>query len=312
MKQFAFTVLCFAMLSFAFGGDTDETNTSHLCSGVTIFGTSNADVMAIGVSDPSKRTTSCDDSIYGNGGGDEIWANGGDDYVRGGDGNDTIGGSSGNDVIHGDGGNDLLYGNTGNDTIYGGSGSDTIYGGSGDDTLYGGEAGDPPGGPGCVNACPFSVFKGEEGNDTYVLSAPGLRADAYTPVQIEDFQGRNRLVIENLTAGEAFFALEEGSVVVRDAQGNTIAMMNHGAVDAIDFDDTTVFAEEVDALFGDAMLPPNPFLCEPYQRTWRYFKDNGQIVGELYCPCEGVASHWSGTITNSWYDYRTERCYYIP
>jgi serralysin len=51
---------------------------------------------------------------------------------------DTFYGNGGNDTITALGGNDFLYGGAGNDTLYGGDGNDLLDGGAGNDKMYGG------------------------------------------------------------------------------------------------------------------------------------------------------------------------------
>lgn len=110
------------------------------CGGrsVTIFGTSDDDVIT---------GTEGKDVIYAMGGDDVIYAMGGDDMVCGGSGDDQIWLDAGRDIAYaGDGadtiyagsGDDFVNGEEGDDTIYGGAGKDRLYGKEGDDVIYGG------------------------------------------------------------------------------------------------------------------------------------------------------------------------------
>lgn len=116
-----------------------------------VDGTTGADSMGLGYTDPQGDQIST--------GADYIEAGAGDDTVVGSAGNDTIFGGDGNDVL-GDWsletGNDLIYGGTGNDSIIGGAGNDTVYGEAGDDTLSG-AAGD-------------DVLDGGDGSDAFAIS----------------------------------------------------------------------------------------------------------------------------------------------
>ncbi len=64
------------------------------------------------------------------------------DILRGGDGNDLIRGLAGADRLYGNGGDDTIDGGSGNDLIYGNAGNDRIIGGAGADTLTGGSGAD--------------------------------------------------------------------------------------------------------------------------------------------------------------------------
>ncbi len=93
-------------------------------TGVTLYGTSKADVMA------------------GGGGADYLEGKGGDDLLRGWAGNDQLWGVAGNDTLYGGSGNDSLYGGSGNDRLYGDAGNDYLMGSPGSDTLTGGSGAD--------------------------------------------------------------------------------------------------------------------------------------------------------------------------
>jgi hypothetical protein len=105
------------------------------CGGlaVTIFGTSDDDVLT---------GTSEVDVIHGMEGNDTINGLGGDDVICGGPGRDIVSGGDGNDKLYGQGGDDTLKGGAGRDKLYGGQGADVIKGGSGKDILNGDDGDD--------------------------------------------------------------------------------------------------------------------------------------------------------------------------
>ncbi len=94
-----------------------------------------------------------DDILFGLGGADRLSGGNGDDYIYAGGGNDVeVIGGNGNDHLYGGAGNDTLDGGSGNDHLYGGTGTNTLNGSDGDDVLHGGVGDD--------------IFKGGNGFDT--------------------------------------------------------------------------------------------------------------------------------------------------
>ncbi|MGH9255858.1 MAG: calcium-binding protein, partial [Vicinamibacterales bacterium] len=111
--------------------------TVTMLTGLTITGTSAADVLIGGAGA---------DTISGLGGNDQLYGNEGNDTLLGGDGADQLFGWTGNDTLRGGNGNDTLYGDDGDDTLYGEANADTLWGWAGNDTLYGGDGNDTLGG----------------------------------------------------------------------------------------------------------------------------------------------------------------------
>ncbi len=74
-------------------------------------------------------------TLTGTSGADIYVGKGGDDTINGGAGNDILYGGDGNDTINGGAGNDKLLGGAGNDILIGGTGADYLFGDIGDDIL---------------------------------------------------------------------------------------------------------------------------------------------------------------------------------
>ena len=93
------------------------------------------------VVDPNIPTES-NDTVYGTSDADNVALLGGDDRFVGGNGDDTVQGGTGRDILFGQNGDDSLVGDDGDDKMFGGNGDDTLIGGAGDDQLRGGNGAD--------------------------------------------------------------------------------------------------------------------------------------------------------------------------
>lgn len=146
------------------GTDTRQAILDPRIAGITVSGTTAADVFVGTALADSFLAISDTDRIDGGAGVDSVtltgsasrqidlatpdaFPTGGPELiaienVTGGVGNDTILGSTAANVLDGGNGNDLLEGRTGNDTLRGGSGNDVAFGGDGNDSLDGGVGAD--------------------------------------------------------------------------------------------------------------------------------------------------------------------------
>ncbi|NBD16241.1 MAG: hypothetical protein GVY04_08850 [Cyanobacteria bacterium] len=119
--------------------------------------------------------------IFSGGLGNDFLADGnGDDLVKGNEGNDFFFNleSRGNDILLGGAGNDFFRAGNGNNLIDGGAGNDLLIGNTGKDLIIGGSG--------------INISFGGGGKDDFFLASGGIQ-------DIQDF-----------TAGEDFFLLEEG------------------------------------------------------------------------------------------------------
>jgi Ca2+-binding RTX toxin-like protein len=180
----------------------DFTLTVNDLSGVTIVGSSRADVINAARTAPGQALpTNDDDIIFGLGGNDTIVGLGGADIIDGGAGNDIIYGGYGNDRLIGGAGADRLYGGE-DDNVFVISGadaqSDMFYGGAGMDTIEVGGVGSVTLSRFSAAACSIEIW---EGNGQAVLGTS--RADVidfsgfqtYSGVAYIDTAGGNDLII---------------------------------------------------------------------------------------------------------------------
>jgi Ca2+-binding RTX toxin-like protein len=167
-----------------------------------------------------------DDLLQGGKQADWLFGGSGDDQLLGLDGSgDYLDGGSGDDRLHGDGGGDWLAGGAGNDILFGGAGDDTLDGGAGDDTLDGGA-----------------------GSDTYIHRA----GDGMT--RIVDAGGAsdiNTLILSGVDPDQVVVRRSSSGddllISLTSAPGDVIeilgqALAEHAGVDAIQFDDGTVWS----------------------------------------------------------------------
>lgn len=110
--------------------------------GLSIIGTSNAEVLEGNTDDDILVGSGGNDTLDGAAGNDALYGGIGDDILRGAEGNDTVQGGAGNDQLVGASGSDILRGGDNDDWVTGASGSDSLYGDAGRDTLLGGDDAD--------------------------------------------------------------------------------------------------------------------------------------------------------------------------
>ncbi len=144
-----------------------------------VSGTSGADVIDAGYTDPDGDQIDAGDGTGASGNEDTVSAGDGNDSVEAGDEADLVYGGGGSDTLEGGAGNDTIYGDTddiapggaagadsilgggGNDVIFGEDGADTIRGNGGADTIHGGDGADTIRGDGGADS-----ISGGDGNDT--------------------------------------------------------------------------------------------------------------------------------------------------
>ena len=108
----------------------------------TVYGTSDADNVALLGGDDRFVGGNGDDTVQGGTGRDILFGQNGDDSLVGDDGDDKMFGGNNNDTIEGGSGRDKIYGNRGDDSVDGGDGNDIVMGGNGNDTVNGGNNND--------------------------------------------------------------------------------------------------------------------------------------------------------------------------
>ena len=157
------------------------------------------------------------DTLNGGIGNDTLDAGASDDVLFGLDGDDILNGSSGRDTLDGGTGNDLLDGGTSDDALFGFDGDDTLIGGNGRDTLFGGVGND--------------LITGGNSPDTFVLSS-----EAGTDT-IADFQLNSDVIglSEGITFDELFFS---GDEIIFGTQ--TLATLNQTDTTTLTADDFVV------------------------------------------------------------------------
>ncbi|NEO52128.1 MAG: tandem-95 repeat protein [Okeania sp. SIO3B5] len=150
------------------------------------------------------------DSISGDQGNDTLDGGTGDDVLSGGQDDDLLLGDAGVDTLNGDEGNDILDGGEANDVLSGDRGNDSIDGGLGDDLLIGGRGDD--------------TLTGGEGADSFVILDFGESDNLYT---VTDFNTTEDLLsLEGgLTFEDLEISTESGNTVIRNADGNTLAIL---------------------------------------------------------------------------------------
>lgn len=160
----------------------------------------------------------------------------GNDTISGAGGRDTVAGGSGIDILSGNNGADRLFGGAQNDRLFGGAGNDQIFGGSGNDVLSGFTGNDLLNG-GAGN----DTMNGGSGRDTFVF-AFGFNDDTvvdFNAAALGDWIDlSNCASITNWNDLRTnHLAVNGNDIVITDAQGNSITMMNVALadLDASDF-----------------------------------------------------------------------------
>ncbi len=184
------------------------------------------------------RGYATDDRMDGGAGNDSLYGGDGNDHLSGGEGNDYLYGENGNDTLIGGAGNDVLYGGS-NDLLQGGEGNDTLNGDAGDDILDGGAGND--------------YLSGGVGSDTYLFDR-GYGQDVinnYSTTWKDDFDVLNVGGI----AQESLWLSRQGNNLVIDALGSSDRITVQSwfsseayRVDAIQTENSTLYANQVDAL----------------------------------------------------------------
>ncbi|NEP88670.1 MAG: tandem-95 repeat protein [Okeania sp. SIO2C2] len=175
-----------------------------------ISGGAGLDVIRGGEGTDSISGNEDNDSLSGNQGNDTLDGGTGDDVLSGGKDNDLLLGDAGADTLNGERGNDTLDGGEANDVLSGGKGNDSIDGGQGDDLLIGGRGDD--------------TLTGGEGEDSFVIVDFEEPDNLYT---VTDFSTTEDIL--SLEGGLRFEDLEisdeGGNTVIRNADGNTLAIL---------------------------------------------------------------------------------------
>lgn len=165
------------------------------------------------------RGLSGHDVLHGKAGNDILFGEGGNDTLRGGSGTDKLFGDLGGDKLFGGGGRDKLSGGVGRDKLFGNSGNDNLFGNGGRDRLDGGAGNDK--------------LSGGLGSDRFIFRSGN---DVITDFSTTD--NREQINLRNVNSIIGFTDLinnhlteESGNVVIHDAIGNTLTLLDVNITD---------------------------------------------------------------------------------